>query len=374
MTRTSRRFALASSFLLLGSVAARADDWKPLEVDLAEYEKIDPENVRELRRLAREFKGRRLLHVNTTRDGGGVAEILNRMIPVLRAAGVETDWPLMKGEPAFFDLTKAMHNAIHGAELDMTDPKNRELYDRITEMNKAEMPPVSARDVVFVHDPQPAGLIDHFANQGADVFWRFHVDSSRADPRVLDFLRERTGKAYATGFHMPEFFFDTGNADVLLRPSIDPLHPKNVDMTRAEIKAALARYDVPLDGKPIVSQISRYDWLKDPLGVIEAYKKLREGGTDARLILAGPEAVSDDPEAKEVVDAVRARVKELEKTHPEIARDIRVLTTPYDAELINALQRASAVVMQLSTQEGFGLTVSEALWKGTPVVARPSGG
>lgn len=372
----SRLSWLTLSLLLAAALPARAQtqQFDAPPADLSAYEKVDPKNTAELKRLAAEFQGKRLLHINTTRDGGGVAEILNRMIPLLRAAGVNTDWLLMQGNPEFFDLTKAMHNAIHGAKLDMTDPANVALYDRITKMNEGLLPPVGPNDVVFVHDPQPAGLIEHFASQGANVFWRFHVDSTRADPRVLDFLRQRTAKAYATGFHMPEFFFDTGTANVLLRPSIDPLHPKNVDMTRAQIKAALARYGVPLDGKPIVSQISRYDWLKDPLGVIDAYVKLRQGGTDARLVLAGPQAVSDDPEAAQVVKAVKDRVAELKQTDPAIAKDITVLTTPYDAELINALQRASAVVLQMSTQEGFGLTVSEALWKGTPVIARPSGG
>jgi trehalose synthase len=295
---------------------------------LEAYREVAPPGTVEfLYRLSEKVQGRTFLHVNSTRQGGGVAEILMRLIPLLNDLGVKASWEVQEGHPEFFRVTKAFHNALQGEEQVITD----DMYEIFLEVNRqnADRLPLQA-DLIMIHDPQPAALVLSRGNRGAWV-WRCHIDVSRPQRRVWNFLRRYIEGYDAAVFSLPKF---------------------------------AQRLGVPQD-KPILLQVSRFDRFKDPVGVINAYRMVKRR-TECRLVLAGGGA-ADDPEGKIVL----AEVRDAAGHDP----DIQVLELPPDAHLeINALQRAATVVLQKSTREGFGLTVAEAMWKGKPVIGGTAGG
>jgi trehalose synthase len=322
---------------------------------------VGESTVDELRLLAHHLKGRRVVTINSTAVGGGVAEILNRMVPLCNELGVQMRWDVLKGGEDFFAVTKRIHNTLHGKSEPFT-AHDREVFQATTEQNLATMD--LDADIVFIHDPQPAGLIGARIRRPAGWIWRCHIDVSAPQADVWDFLAQYVNGYDAVVFSAPLFARDLAMPQVMIAPSIDPLSDKNRELTEAEIQAVLERLQVPQD-KPIVTQISRFDRLKDPVGVVEAFRLVHRYN-DCRLVLAGGGA-TDDPEGKEVLGAVR----EAANDDP----DIHILDLPPTANIeINALQRASTIVLQKSLKEGFGLTVSEALWKGKPVIAGAVGG
>ena len=329
---------------------------------LIDYQNIvGPDIIEELHVVAQRVRHRRLQNINSTPVGGGVAEILTRMVPLLNELGVETTWDVIKGDQAFFNVTKAFHNALHGKTEEITD-EMLEVYRANTEMNLQAMH--FTGDVILVHDPQPAGLITRKREIGRQWLWRCHIDVSTPDERVWRFLKPYVEQYDASIFSMPDFAQQLPIPQFMVAPSIDPLSDKNRQLEPTVVESILEKYH--LDAKrPILTQISRFDRLKDPLGVIAAYRLIKKRH-DCQLVLAGGGA-SDDPEGEAV----------LRQVEQEAAKDadIHVLLLPPSSDLeINALVRGSTLIFQKSIKEGFGLTVSEALWKKKPVIAGAVGG
>ena len=325
------------------------------------YREVAPPGVVDfLLRLAERVRGRRFVHVNSTRVGGGVAEILNRLVPMLTELGVDTTWEVIEGDADFFTVTKAFHNALQGAEVPLADAQ-LEHYLHISRKNAVRL--ALAGDLVLIHDPQPAALVEARPREGRWV-WRCHIDLSTPHRRVWAFLRRFISWYDAAVFSLPAFAHPLSIPQFLVYPSIDPLSDKNRPLEAREVETILATLAVPAD-KPMLLQVSRFDRFKDPVGVINAYRMVKRY-YDVRLVLAGGGA-ADDPEGALVLAEVRAAAS----GDP----DIHVLDLPADAHLqINALQRAATIVLQKSTREGFGLTVAEAMWQGKPVIGGATGG
>jgi trehalose synthase len=331
-------------------------------VRLEDYAPIVGEAVvEELRLVAQKLSGRVIKNINSTAVGGGVAEILNQMVPLLKEMGIDARWDVIRGGEQFFAVTKKMHNALHGAPADFTEADEK-IYWETQEANLATMD-LNA-DILFVHDPQPAGLIRKKSALGNRWIWRCHIDVSLPNAKVWGFLKPLVEGYNASVFSAPRFSQNLAIPQFLISPSIDPVSDKNKELSQEFINSVLDRFQIPKD-KPLVTQVSRFDYLKDPVGVIEAYMLVKPY-VDCQLLLVGGSA-SDDPEGAKVL----AEVKERASGDP----DIHILELPPTSHLeINALQRASAVIIQKSIKEGFGLTVSEALWKGKPVIAGAVGG
>jgi len=328
-------------------------------IRLEEYIPIVGQSVIEdLRLIAARLKGKTIQHINSTSVGGGVAEILNRMVPLLQELGVGARWDLIKGGEQFFEVTKKFHNALHGYPGEITK-RDFEIFLETSQQNINEVD--TCGDIVFIHDPQPISLVKK--RHGNKWLWRCHVDVSNPNEKVWNFLMEYIVRYDAAVFSAPSFSRRLPIRQFLISPSIDPLSDKNKELPQDVIDRVLLKYRVPKD-KPIVTQISRFDRLKDPLGVIEAYQEVKKY-IDCRLVLAGGGA-SDDPEGALVFTQAMEKAKN--------DKDIHILLLPQNDIEINALQRASTVIIQKSIREGFGLTVSEALWKAKPVVASNVGG
>jgi trehalose synthase len=316
--------------------------------------------IEELRLLGEQLRGRRVQHVNSTAVGGGVAEILNRLIPLLREVGIDARWDVIHGGEEFFAVTKGIHNALHGQPVTLTE-HDFQIFRDTTAANLQTL--ALCDDIVFIHDPQPAGLIERRA-QGSRWIWRCHIDLSAPSLPVWDFLRPWVERYDVAVFSAPQFSRALPIDQVLIAPSIDPLADKNRELDARTIESVTT--SLGLDpSRPLVTQVSRFDRLKDPLGVIEAYR-LAKKYNDCQLLLVGGSA-TDDPEGVQVLAECRERAA----GDP----DIHVVELPPTANIeINAIQRASTVILQKSLREGFGLTVSEALWKGKPVIAGAVGG
>jgi trehalose synthase len=329
---------------------------------LHRYERVvGPDTLRALEAIARRLKGHRIVMVNTTKTGGGVAEILHRLVVILNELGVPTTWEIMEGDDRFFGVTKKIHNALHGHSETLT-AEDREIYMERTrrEAKRLELD----GDLILIHDPQPAGLVALRRAPGQRWVWRCHIDLSSRDPDHWEFLRPSVCQYDASIFSAIEFVPPLPIPTYLVPPSIDPFSAKNRDMEQEEVSSIMERLDLPRRG-PWVTQISRFDRIKDPIGVIEAFRMVR-ARRRARLLLAGGGA-SDDPEGAQVLAEVREGAAKV--------KDVTVLELPPGSDVeINALQRASTVVMQKSLREGFALTVSEALWKRRAVVASAVGG
>ena len=314
--------------------------------------------IDDLRLIAKKLEGKRVQHINSTATGGGVAEILNRMVPLLQGLGIDTRWDVIKGGERFFDVTKKFHNALHGKNAEIS-AKDFEVFLETGEKNIQEVN--TDADIVFVHDPQPIMLIKKKANN--KWLWRCHVDVSNPNPQVWKFLMDFIVRYDSAVFSSPNFSRQLPLRQFLIPPSIDPLSDKNKELPQEVIDGVLKKYNISQD-KPMVTQISRFDYLKDPLGVVEAFRLVKKY-IDCQLILAGGTA-ADDPEGIKVLEEVKEKAQRVE--------DVHILLLPHNDIEVNALQRASTVIVQKSLKEGFGLTISEALWKAKPVVASNVGG
>jgi trehalose synthase len=322
---------------------------------------VGSEVIDQLHRLAERLGPTRFININSTKAGGGVAEILNRTVPLLNQLGLDTHWEVIQGDQEFFEITKGMHNALQGLKIKIT-PEMMEYYREVNRENARKF--TWEADFVVVHDPQPADLITELRPRAAKWIWRCHIDASRPYLPVWRMLREVVEQYDASVFSMDRFAQNLPHPQYLIHPSIDPLSEKNRELTPEEIQAVLNRLGLGRD-KPIILQVSRFDSFKDPLGVIQAFRLVRRH-TPCQLILAGGEA-TDDPEGA----AIFAQVMEA----ADGEKDIHVLLLPADSHHdINALQRAADIIVQKSTREGFGLTVTEAMWKGKPVVGGAVGG
>ncbi|UCG92957.1 MAG: glycosyltransferase [candidate division WOR-3 bacterium] len=317
--------------------------------------------IDELYFLAERLEGKVIQNINSTAVGGGVAEILTRMVPILKQLGVDARWDVIKGNEKFFSITKKFHNALHGVNI----PINSEDFDYFLQVNHDNATEIDfCGDVVFVHDPQPIALIDKRDEVGKKWIWRCHIDFTEPQTDVITFLESYIDKYDAAVFSAPAFSRELRVPQVLVSPSIDPLSDKNKELPPEKINAVLKQFGISRR-RPIVTQISRFDYLKDPLGVIEVYKRVKKY-IDCQLVLAGGGA-TDDPEGLKVLEEVKAAAID--------DPDIYVLYLPPSSDItINALQRASTVILQKSLKEGFGLTVAEALWKEKPVIASSVGG
>jgi len=317
--------------------------------------------IDEMRALANPLSGRTVQMVNSTAVGGGVAEMLNRLVPLAEELGLNIRWEVMTGGDDFFEVTKAFHNALHG-EAYHPEPAHFEIFRAYNEQNVKRIP--LDAEFVIIHDLQPAGLIQARQHKTGRWIWRCHIDLSHPNPSVWSFLESYVSQYDGAIFSSPQFARQLPIPQHLFYPAIDPLSEKNRELEPEFIMQVLTRYSIdPL--RPILTQISRFDRLKDPVGVVRAYRIVRRY-FDCQLVLAGGSA-TDDPEGAEVLKEV--------KRAAEDDPDIKVLELPPWAPLeVNALQRASSVVIQKSLREGFGLTVSEALWKKKPVVASAVGG
>ncbi len=323
------------------------------------------EVIDHLRQLSETLAGKTMVHVNSTRVGGGVAEILDKLVPLSNELGINTRWEVITGKMDFYQCTKSMHNALQGNQLRISDHLYQ-AYDETNVENAERLREVlEAADVVFIHDPQPAPLLDLCPNRKGKWVWRCHIDVSHPDRNVWKFLRKHLSNYDASVFSLPAFAQPLPNPAYIIPPSIDPLSEKNIILGDDELRAVAERFHLDTS-RPIVVQVSRYDRFKDPVGVIHAYRLAKKFMPQLQLVLAGGGA-SDDPEGELVLEEVRSAAEEDE--------DIHVLLLPPDAHrTINALQRLSDIVMQKSTREGFGLTVTEGMWKGKPVIGGNTGG
>jgi trehalose synthase len=331
-------------------------------INIKDYEKIvGSQDISEIYRLAEKLKDIKVTNINSTAVGGGVAEILSKMVPLLNQLGVKTSWEIIKGDQKFFSITKKMHNALHGKQ----ESFSADEFDYFLEIGRQNMNEMKLDDdIVFIHDPQPIVLVEKKESLKNKWIWRCHIDITEAIEDVYKFISRYISLYDSCVFSAPAFSRkDITIPQILISPSIDPLSDKNKELDESKISSIFERFGIDRK-KPIITQISRFDYLKDPLGVIKAYKLVKKYN-DCQLILAGGGA-SDDPEGIKVFE----EVMEISKDD----KDIHVLLLPQDDIVINALQRGSDIIVQKSIREGFGLTVSEALWKEKPVVASAVGG
>lgn len=318
--------------------------------------------IEQLKSLALNLKKKKVIMVNSTKDGGGVAEILHRLVPLLNELDVHTKWETISGDSDFFNTTKNIHNALQGQRICFT----REILDHYLEINKKNSEKFEfSEDFVFIHDPQPLPIISHFNKKNKNKWiWRCHIDLSKPDLNLWKFLKYYLLKYDASIFSLAKFSRILPHPQYLVAPSIDPLSDKNRELEKSEIDRVVSEFGINLD-KPIILQVSRFDRFKGPLGVIRAYRMVKKE-INCQLILAGGEA-SDDPEGKIVFDEVSQEAG----NDPDIKL---LLLKPNSNIEINALQRIADVVIQNSSKEGFGLVVTEALWKGKPVIGGAVGG
>jgi trehalose synthase len=336
----------------------------PLSVD-AYAPFIGEAEIADLRAFAAPLAGARVLHLNATSFGGGVAELLPTMTALMRDLGLDAEWRVIAGDEAFFDVTKAIHNGLQGMSVGL-DATRRATYaaaqERIAQAFEGTY------DFVLVHDPQPAGLRRLLPDAAGSWIWRCHIDLTAADPETWAFLRPEVEAYDAAIFTLPEYV----QPDLRLKqlayipPSIDPLSPKNRIGDPASSGPVVARFGVD-PGRPLLLQVSRFDPWKDPLGVIDVYRRLKATTPGLQLSLVGSMA-TDDPEGWRIYQQVLR--------YAGVDPDLTILSNldGVGAVEVNAFQQASTVVLQKSLREGFGLTVSEALWKGKPVVAGRVGG
>ena len=331
------------------------DDYAPI---------VGPEVIDQLRQLSKPLQGASVVHLNSTREGGGVAEILARLVPLTDELGLTVRWETITGAAGFYQCTKMMHNALQGNRIEIPssllegfEATNRETAQRLQEV-------LQDADFVFVHDPQPAAVVSFMDQRKGRWVWRCHIDVSHPYRTVWKYLRGHVLKYDASIWSLATFTQLLPQPLYLIPPSIDPLSAKNIPLEAAELDRVYTRWNLD-PSRPIVAQISRFDRFKDPLGVIRAYRLVR-GVIPLQLVLAGGGA-TDDPEGQEVLDEVQLNARD--------DPDIHVLLLPPDAHReINALQRIADIVIQKSTREGFGLTVTEAMWKGKPVIGGDAGG
>jgi len=320
----------------------------------------------EVRELAAELEGLKVLHLSATAFGGGVSEILYTLVPLMRDVGIDTHWHVMIGREEFYNATKLMHNALQGHPLDLS-PSEWRIYEDYNEMNARELE--SGWDVIIVHDPQPALVRQHVADKARNWVWRCHIDLSTPHPPTLDhlvpFLHDYDGSVFHLQQYVPEDLAAGGKVHIC-PPAIDPLSPKNMALSPEDAAFVCDQFGVDVD-RPLMCQVSRFDPWKDPIGVIDAYRSVTEEIPNVQLALVGSMA-TDDPEGWTFFNST------LE--HARGDEDIKILNNLNNVGAIevNAFQSQSDVLVQKSTREGFGLTVSEALWKARPFIGGDVGG
>lgn len=326
---------------------------------------VGEQEIAEIEKLASWVKGASIVHINSTRFGGGVAELLKNMVPLAKTVGLNVSWQTLEASSEFFNITKKFHNALQGMPLKLTESMKK-VYLEYNRLNAENLD--FKGDLIMVHDPQPAALLKFRKRKPEKWVWRCHIDLTKANPLYWGFLKpyvmEYDGLVFSLQSYIKE---DVRSKHIfIMPPSINPLSEKNRPITETRILQVLEKYDISPE-RPILTQVARFDPWKDPLGVIDAYRMVKRKIPQIQLVLVGSLA-TDDPEGEEWLK------KTLEKAEGD--RDIRILTDREgvgDFE-VNAFQRASTVVIQKSIREGFGLSVTEALWKGTPVVATRTGG
>ncbi len=326
-------------------------------LSLADYAPLVGEEVVDrIRDKARPLRGLHVTHVNSTYYGGGVAVLLSSLTLLMNDLGIKTGWRVIQGSPDFFSVTKKFHNALQGGDINLS-PRKKQIYEDTVYENAVRNH--LDHDVVIVHDPQPLPLVEHYRKRGPWI-WRCHVDLTDPHPGLWAYLVPFIERYDAVIVSMPEYQQELRTPQVVVPPAIDAFASQNRDLSPAEVDERLAHYGIPTD-LPLVAQISRFDPWKDPQGVIEAFKLARKE-IPATLVLLGNVA-TDDPEGEEVYRSLLGQREER-----------IIILSRQDGALVNALQRRAAVVLQKSTREGFGLTVAEAMWKGTPVVGGNVGG
>jgi len=329
----------------------------PRIVRLEDYEQfVGAETVERILKKARHLWDLHVVNVNSTYYGGGVAELLGSMTILMNSVGIKTGWRVIQGSPDFFSITKKMHNALQGGEINLTDRK-KEIFEEVVYENAIRNH--LEHDLVIIHDPQPLPMINHYRKRGPWI-WRGHVDLSEPNPELWGYLAPFAEKYDAVIFSIREYTQNLKTPQLFFMPAIDPFSIKNHPLSEAEIEERLEHYNIPTD-LPLVVQVSRFDRWKDPQGVVEAFKIARKE-VDCTLVLLGNVA-TDDPEGPEVYKSL------LESQEERV-----IILSVQDTSLVNALQSRAAVVLQKSLREGFGLTVAEAMWKGTPVIGGNVGG
>ncbi len=327
---------------------------------------VEEEVIESIIELSRELKGLRVLHVNATSFGGGVAEILHTLVPLMKDCGLEVDWKVIDAPPQFFDFTKRMHNALQGKK-DFLSEEDKRLFEKVEKDNSAYIG-VDEYDVAVLHDPQTVGL-PAFANFGnCKLVWRCHIDTSSPNEAFWNYLNTFLSYYDAGIFTLKSYAKDGIAIDKIydIPPSIDPLSNKNRMLSEEEMKKAMTKLGL-VSGRPVIAQVSRFDPWKDPMGVVDAYRQLKRKFPDLQLLLIGSMA-SDDPEGWKIYEDLLRYIG--------MDYDVKVLSNFHgigDIE-VNAAQRISKVVLQKSLREGFALTMSEAMWKKTPVIGGNVGG
>jgi len=335
----------------------KLDDYRPIVGDGV---------IEEIRALAAPLEGARVLHLNATAFGGGVAEILHALVPLMRDVGLDAHWQVIHGEDEFFNVTKAFHNALQGADVPLTEAM-KNTYDRYNKLNAEAFE--GEYDFAVIHDPQPAALLHFHGRRGAKHWiWRCHIDTLTPNITVWNFLQPYIEIYDAGIFTMKQYVYGSLNLPkvAVITPTIDPLSPKNKPQLLEESRRILERFHIDTK-RPLLTQVSRFDPWKDPLGVIDAYRMVKVQMPELQLALVGSMA-SDDPEGWDFYERTIRHAGE--------DYDIHILHNLHgvgDVE-VNAFQNASDVIIQKSTREGFGLVVTEALWKGKPVIAGNVGG
>ncbi len=321
--------------------------------------------VSHLRQLAAPLAGMRVVHVNSTRAGGGVAEILHMLVPLKQELGLDARWEIITGEGLFYQCTKGFHNALQGNQVQITSAMIAAFEETNRKNAETLRGVLEDADLVFIHDPQPAPLLGLMPRRKGKWVWRCHIDVSHPFRPVWKYLRHHVAGYDASIFSLASFAQPLPHPEYLIPPSIDPLTEKNMPLPDAEIQQVRERFQIDPE-RPMILQVSRFDRFKDPVGVIQAYRMAKRYTPALQLVLAGGSA-DDDPEGEAVLREVRAAAGD--------DGDVKVLLLPSDAHrTINALQRAADVVLQKSLREGFGLTVTEAMWKSKPVIGGNTGG
>jgi trehalose synthase len=323
------------------------DDYEPL---------VGEKTIARIREKAKPLQGLHVAHVNSTYYGGGVAELLSSLTLLMNSVGIRTGWRIIQGAPDFFSVTKKMHNALQGDMINFSELK-KEIYEDVTYENAVRNH--LDHDIVLIHDPQPLMMIHHYAKKGPWI-WRCHLDLSEPNQELWNYFAPTIERYDAIILTLDEYKQNLETPQLTFMPAIDPFTTKNRELSEQEIHERLSYYEIPTD-LPLVAQISRFDRWKDPQGVIEAFN-LTRSRVDARLILLGNVA-TDDPEGEEVYQSLL-----------EYQDDRIIILSREDTALVNALQDKAAVILQKSIREGFGLTVAEAMWKGTPVIGGNVGG
>lgn len=336
------------------------DVWEPYK------HLLGAEVVEQLYQMAALVQGIKIVHVSSTSVGGGVAEILSKMVPLTNALGIETKWEVLEGTEEFFQCTKTFHNLLQGFKENRPTPAMLKTFEEVNQRNADKLRPLlQEATIVFIHDPQPLALISHFPERKGKWIWRCHIDCSSPDRILWRYLRRFIEKFDASIFSLADFTKPLSHPIYLIPPSIDPLSDKNIELDIEEIKETFKSFSIDIE-RPTVLQVSRFDRFKDPLGVISAYRLAKKFYPSLQLILAGGSA-PDDPEGAKVLEEV------LNTSADDL--NIHTLSLPPNApRIINALQRGADIVLQKSTREGFGLTVTEALWKTKPVIGGNTGG